>query len=68
MKQQIGRYTNNNILTINNYNNIGRYHGLRIGYFSNGSIWCIRNQFNGKLFGLYTLKYDNGEIEQSYYL
>ena len=68
MKQKIDRYSNNCISYICNYNNSGQRHGLQIGYDYNGSIRYIQNWFNDKRFGLYTLNYYSGEIEQKYYL
>ena len=68
MKQEIERYNNGSVEYITNRNNTGQRHSLSIGYNPDGSILCIRNWFNGKRFGLDTIKYSDGEIYQSYRL
>ena len=68
MKQKICRYPNGSIKYIVNRNNSGQRHGLYVGYYSDGSIWRIRNWINDKRFGIQTNNYYNGKIEQKYYL
>ena len=68
MKQEIVRYSNDNIRYIINRNNSGQWHGLVIEYNHDGSIWYIRNYFNGKRIGLETYKPYSNEIYQSYFL
>ena len=67
MKQKIDRYNNGRVEYITNRNNSGQRHGLDVVYNSHGSILWIDNWFNGKRFGLDTIKYI-GEIEQKYHL